>query len=57
MTSVKIWLKCQYKELVTPPFHIYKISMKLGIFPDEMNIAKIKPLFKVGERDVLYKKI
>ena len=45
-------VKMSYKELVIPLFHICKNSMKLGIFPDEMEIAKIKPLFKAGERDI-----
>ena len=46
-------VKMSYKELVIPLFHICKNSMKLGIFPDEMKIAKIKPLFKAGERDIV----
>ena len=46
-------VKISYKELVIPLFHICENSMKLGIFPDEMKIAKIKPLFKVGERDIV----
>ena len=36
-----------------PLFHICKISLKVGTFPDEMKIAKIKPLFKAGERDII----
>ena len=27
--------------------------MKLGIFPDEMKVAKVKPLFKAEQRDMV----
>ena len=42
-----------YHELIYPLFHICKQSLKLGCFPDEMKIAKIKPLFKTGERELV----
>ena len=46
-------VKISYDELKMPLFHICKISLKVGTFPDEMKIAKIKPLFKAGERDII----
>ena len=42
-----------HEELTIPLFHICKTSLHLGIFPDNMKIAKIKPLFKSEERDVV----
>ena len=42
-----------YNELVVPLFHIFKISIKTGCFPEELKIAKITPLFKSGETDLL----
>ena len=42
-----------YEELVTPLFHVCKNSLKNGIFPDDMKIAKIKPLHKSGEKNIV----
>jgi hypothetical protein len=30
--------------------HIYNASFQSGIFPDKMKIAKVRPLFKKGDR-------
>ena len=35
---------------IRPLVHIYNISLQTGIFPDMMKIAKIRPLFKKGDR-------
>jgi hypothetical protein len=35
---------------VKPLVHIYNVSLQTGIFPDMMKKAKIKPLFKKGDR-------
>jgi hypothetical protein len=33
--------------------HIYNVSFQTGIFPDMIKKAKIKPLFKKGDRQVI----
>ena len=35
---------------IKPLVHIYNISFQTGTFPDMMKEAKIKPLFKKGDR-------
>jgi len=35
---------------IKPLVHIYNVSFQTGIFPDMMKLAKIKPLFKKGDR-------
>ena len=35
-----------------PLVHIYNVSFQTGIFPDMMKLAKIKPLFKKGDRHI-----
>ena len=32
----------------TPLFYIFRTSQREGVFPDEMKIAKISPIFKGG---------
>ena len=32
-------------------FHIFKVSIKQGIFPDRLKIAKVTPIFKSGAKD------
>ena len=32
-------------------FHIFKVSIKQGIFPDSLKITKITPIFKSGAKD------
>ena len=39
-------IKSSYDELITPIYHICNISLKAGIFPNNMKIAKVIPLFK-----------
>ena len=46
-------VKLSFNELAAPLFHICKNSLKCGIFPDDMKIAKIKPLHKSGEKNVV----
>jgi hypothetical protein len=33
-----------------PLTHIYNISLRSGVFPDEWKVAKVKPLYKKGHR-------
>ncbi|PNF17939.1 hypothetical protein B7P43_G18419 [Cryptotermes secundus] len=33
-----------------PLVHIFNASLKSGVFPDKMKIAKVRPLYKKGER-------
>ena len=46
-------IRSSYDELVTPLFHICKLSLEYGCFPNKMKIANIKPLFKTGEHELL----
>jgi hypothetical protein len=36
--------------IIKPLAHICNVSFKYGVFPDQMKIAKIKPLFKKGDK-------
>jgi hypothetical protein len=38
---------------IKPLVHIYNVSFQTGIFPDMMKKAKIKPLFKKGDRQYI----
>ena len=37
-------------DILTPLRHICNTSLSKGIFPDEMKIARIIPLFKSGDK-------
>ena len=37
-----------FEELKTPLFYICRASLTEGVFPDEMKIAKVIPIFKAG---------
>ena len=38
-------------ELVRKPLtHIYNVSLNSGVFPNEWKTAKVKPLYKKGDR-------
>ena len=37
-----------FEELKTPLFYIFRASLREGVFPDEMKIAKVSPIFKGG---------
>ena len=36
--------------LAEPLSHIFNLSFTSGIFPDDMKIARVIPLFKAGDR-------
>jgi hypothetical protein len=33
-----------------PLTHIYNVSLRSGVFPDKWKAAKVKPLYKKGDR-------
>ena len=39
--------------LIDPLHHIFNLSISMGVFPDNMKLADISPLFKGGNRHVL----
>ena len=36
--------------LKKPLTHLYNLSLSLGIFPEDWKVAKVKPLYKKGDR-------
>ena len=44
----KLALKQTMKEVATPLAHIVNLSLSHGIFPNDMKLAKIVPIFKNG---------
>ena len=40
-----------YDSLKNILFHVLKVSIKQGIFPDSLKIAKVTPIFKSGAKD------
>ena len=46
-------IKAIYEELKRPLFYIFDQSLKPGIFPDKLKIAKVFPIYKSGKRYVL----
>ena len=47
--SNKLFKKIKYS-ILTPLSHIFNLSLKSGIFPTEMKLAEIIPLYKKGEK-------
>ena len=41
------------KALQTPLMHICSLSLNTGIFPEQLKVAKITPIFKKGEKYIL----
>ena len=41
----------KYDSLKNILFHVFKVSIKQGIFPDSLKIAKVTPIFKSGAKD------
>ena len=41
-------------QVVKPLVHIFNLSFSTGIFPSEMKIAKVIPLFKNGNKSDFY---
>ena len=42
-----------YEELKTPLMRIFNLWLSTGIFPDKLKIAKVSPIFKNSEKDLL----
>ena len=42
-----------YDEIKQPLFEIFKSSIKNGIFPDALKVAKVTPIFKSGDSSML----
>ena len=40
-----------YDNLKNILFHVYKVSILQGIFPDSLKITKVSPIFKSGDKD------
>ena len=40
-----------YNSLKNILFHVSKVSIKQGIFPDSLKIAKVTPIFKSGAKN------
>ena len=41
------------EELKTPLMSIFNLSLSTGTFPDTLKIAKVPPIFKNSEKDLL----
>ena len=50
--STKI-LKQNMREVATPLAHIINVSLSHGIFPNDMKLAKIVPIFKNGKNKTI----
>ena len=42
-----------YHELKIPLINIFSLSLKKGIFPEKMKIAKVSPIFKKDDKSIL----
>ena len=43
-------VKCVANSICTPLTHIFNLSFKNGIFPENLKIAKVVPIFKKGDK-------
>ena len=42
-------VKCTFDSFITPLTHVLNMSITKGVFPDELKIARVVPLFKSGD--------
>ena len=42
-----------HHELKIPLMNIFSLSLRKGIFPEKMKIAKVSPIFKKGDKSIL----
>ena len=40
-----------YNSLKNNLFHVFKVSIQQGIFPDSLKIAKVTPIFRSGDKE------
>ena len=45
-------VKCTFNAIIKPFMHICNLSFSNGVFPNDMKIAKIVPLFKSGDESI-----
>ena len=46
-------IKFVFDALIEPIRHIFDLSLTKGVFPDKLKIARITPIFKSGERELV----
>ena len=46
-------IKSVFDDIKAPLMHVFKISVKRGVFPEKMKIAKVTPIFKTGKKELL----
>ena len=46
-------VKFVFDALVQPIKHIFDLSLTTGIFPDKLKVAKITPIFKSGDKELV----
>ena len=42
-----------YNDIKVPLFYVFKTSIREGVFPDALKIAKVSPIFKTGDTSLL----
>ena len=45
-------MKMLYHKIKIPLLNNFSLSLKIGIFPEEMEIAKVSPIFKKGDKSI-----
>ena len=53
MTSVLMLLKKCFSSLCEPPKYLLNLSIEKGIFPDDLKIAKVTPIYKADDKSDL----
>ena len=48
--SFNVMTNC-FGSLSKPLLHIFRLSLKEGIFPDDLKTAKVTPIFKAGDEN------
>ena len=46
-------LKYVFDALIRPIKHIFDLSLKIGVFPDKLKIARVTPIFKSGQKEIV----
>ena len=53
MTSVLMLLKKCFSNLCEPLKYLFNLSIEKGIFPDDLKIAKVTPIYKADDKSDL----